>query len=81
MLEIFYCMETLDKVKTQKRYQIVGFCGNNQRILQRFFELGFTKGQMVKITAKSILKKVCLVEIRGYLLSVRTELLKSVVVK
>ncbi len=49
--------------------------------MRRFFELGLTVGEKVKIVATSLQKKVFLLEIRGYLLSVRASLLAKVVVK
>ena len=74
-------MTTLDKVKKNKSYKIVGFVGEPDAVLRRFMELGFSKGQTIKIVSSSLLKKVFLVEIRGYLLSVRTSLLSKVQVK
>lgn len=60
-------------------YKIVGF--EEGELLQRFWELGFTVGQKVKIVSMSILKKVFLLEIRGYILSVRASLLSCVKVE
>lgn len=74
-------METLDKVKIGKEYKIIGFDGEVDKVLCRFFELGFTIGQSVKIVSTSLQKKVFLVQIRGYLLSVRANLLSKVQVK
>lgn len=45
-------------------------------VRRRFFDLGFTHGQKVKKVRSSLLGKVILVEIRGYLLSVRSSLAK-----
>ena len=74
-------MMTLDKAKRGKNYQILGFTGGDSAILRRFFELGFIAGEHVKIVSTSLQKKVFLIEIRGYLLSVRTNLLSCVQVK
>ena len=74
-------METLDNAKIGKFYKIVGFDGQVDKVLRRFLELGFSVGQDVKIVSKSLQKKVFLVQIRGYLLSVRANLLKKVKVK
>jgi len=60
---------------------IDGFLGDIDKINQRLLELGFTQGQRVKIVAKSAMKKAVLLEIRGYLLSIRTSMLANVVVK
>lgn len=73
-------MITLDIAKQNKTYLIVGFNGNDS-LLRRFLELGFTVGQKVKVVSSSLLRKVFLVEIRGYLLSVRRELLNRIIVE
>lgn len=71
-------METLDKAKINKMYKICGFLGDCDGVLRRFFELGFSVGEHVRVVSKSLQKKVFLIEIRGYLLSVRAVLLKKV---
>ncbi len=79
-LDIYFCMITLDSVKKNQIYHIVGFNGDDN-LLRRFLELGFTVGQKVKVVSSSLMRKVFLVEIRGYLLSVRRELLNRIVVE
>lgn len=71
-------MTTLNKAKKMKIYKIVGFSANCDNVLRRFMELGFTVGERVKIVATSLQKKVFLIEIRGYLLSIRASLLDRV---
>lgn len=77
-------MITLDKAKRTKTYKIVGF-QNAQNVqvgvLRRFFELGFETGEKIKMLSTSLQRKVFLIEIRGYLLSVRTSLLACVQVE
>ena len=73
-------MTTLDKAKINKVYKIVGY-QNKDKILRRFLELGFTVGQKVKILSTSLKKRVFLIEVRGYLLSVRANLLERIVVE
>lgn len=72
-------MKTLDKVNINKTCRIVGY-GQNDRILRRLLELGFTLGQKVRIVSTSLQKKVFLVQIRGYLLSIRSEMLNRIIV-
>lgn len=72
-------MITLDKVKLKKEYKIEKFL-DRSTIVRRFLELGLTVGQKVKVVATSLQKKVFLIEVRGYLLSIRTSLLEKVVV-
>ena len=72
---------TLDKAKKGKSYTISGYLGECDGVSRRFFELGLSVGEKVKIVATSLQKKVFLLEIRGYLLSVRSALLSRVEVK
>ena len=74
-------MKTLDKMKKGETCKIVGFNGHFDRILRRFLELGLSRGQKVKIVSTSLQNKVVLIEIRGYILSVRRNLLDRVVVE
>ena len=74
-------MKTLDRAKKGEVCKIVGFNGQFDRILRRFLELGFSRGEKVKIVSTSLQNKVVLIEIRGYVLSVRKNLLDRVVVE
>ena len=78
---IIYYMLNLSEGKKNKVYTIVGYCEKKDKVSRRFMELGFSVGQKVKIVATSLQKKVFLIEIRGYLLSVRASLLAKVKVK
>lgn len=71
-------MTTLNQAKKMKLYKIVGFSSENDAVLRRFMELGFTIGEKVKIVSTSLQKKVFLIELRGYLLSVRAGLLSRI---
>ena len=74
-------MKTLDVAEKNRLYKIVDFSGEVDDVKRRLWELGFSRGQSVRVVEKSLLKKVSLIEIRGYLLSVRTALLSCVVVQ
>lgn len=78
---IEFCVKTLADALVGRKYKICGFDGQADKVLLRFFELGFLPGEEVKIVATSLQKKVCLIEIRGYVLSVRRSLLSKVQVK
>lgn len=79
--QIFYFMKTLNLAKPNKTYTIKNFDGKLDGVTRRFFELGFSRGEKVKIVSTSLQNKVCLIEIRGYLLSVRRSLLEKVVIE
>ena len=75
MLSLVSC----DFAKSYKICQIEKDCPSSVR--RRLFDLGFTKGQTVKKIQKSLLGKVILVEIRGYLLSIRSSIARSILVE
>ncbi len=70
-------MMSLCDGKVNKTYRVVGVNGQGKET-RRLLELGIIAGQPIKILNKSSLKKVYLVEIRGYLLSVKASILKLV---
>ena len=70
-------MMSLCDGKVNKTYRVVGVNGQGKEA-RRLLELGIIAGQPIKILNKSSLKKVFLVEVRGYLLSVRASILKLV---
>lgn len=74
-------MKTLDKAKKGDRLKIVGFVGQQDKVFRRFVELGFSRGEKVEVLHSSLANKVFLIEIRGYVLSVRRNLLERVVVE
>lgn len=74
-------MLTLDKIKKNQICKIVGFCGEFDGVLRRFLELGLSRGVKVKVVASSLQKKVLLLEVRGYVLSVRAKLLSKIEVE
>ena len=83
---ILFCMESaivkLCDCKVNKKYKIVGFLdGIEKGRLNRLLELGLTVGQDLKVDYFSMLKKVMLIEIRSFSLSLRKDIAKFVVVK
>ena len=62
-------------------YKIKDILGDNKKVIRRFLELGIIKGQAIKILNTSILKKVFLVEIRGYILSIKSDLISYIKVE
>lgn len=74
-------MTTLKDAQLNKLYKIKKVAGGDTKVIRRFLELGMLSEQVVKVINKSILKKVYLVEIRGYLLSIKTSLLDFIEVE
>lgn len=74
-------MMPLTSGKINVVYKIKDILGDNKKVIRRFLELGIIKGQAIKIVNTSILKKVFLVEIRGYILSIKSDLLSYIKVE
>ncbi len=73
-------MITLKEGAVNKSYRIVEVKGE-EKVVRRFMELGIFSGQKLYILNKSPLKKVFLVEIRGYVLSIKSTLLSGIMVE
>ena len=73
-------MHSLKEGKVNKSYRIVEVKGE-EKVVRRLFELGIFSGQKLYILNKSPLKKVFLVEIRGYVLSIKSTLLSGIMVE
>ncbi len=74
-------MMPLTSGKINVVYKIKDILGDNKKVIRRFLELGIIKGQAIKILNTSILKKVFLVEIRGYILSIKSDLISYIKVE
>lgn len=74
-------MLNLCDAKTNKQYVIEGFENLPTNILRRLCDLGLTKGQSVMVSSRSLLKKALLIQVRGYLLSLKADIAKGVKVK
>ena len=51
------------------------------KIKRRLLELGFTKGQKIKLLRKSLLGKAYLIEIRGYTLTLKKQIATFIEIK
>lgn len=68
-------MDNLINAKKEKYYKIKGISEYAPiKIKRRILELGFTRGQSVKVVRKSLLAKSYLVEIRGFTLTIRRDI-------
>ena len=74
-------MENLLQAKIGKPYRIAGFENAPVKIRRRLLELGLTKGQKIVLSRKSLLGKALLVDVRGYCLSLRSDVAKVVMVE
>ncbi|MBQ8844627.1 MAG: ferrous iron transport protein A [Clostridia bacterium] len=75
-------MENLTEIKINCYYKIKGFDKNLEyKICRRFCDFGITKGEKVRLKAKSLLRRVLLIEIRGYILSIKSSLAKYILVE
>lgn len=50
------------------------------KIKRRLLELGFTKGTKVKVHRKSLLGQAYMVELRGFILSMKKDILKYILI-
>lgn len=74
-------MFSLLQSEFDKFYTINSIHGLSTSLTRRLCELGFIKGQKIKLIKKSLLGKVFLVEIRGYILSLRRNIIASIYVE
>ena len=74
-------MLNLTQAKKNKSYVVAGFQNVPLKILRRLCDLGLTKGQSVCVVSKSLLKKALLIEVRGYLLSLKSDIAKGVIIE
>lgn len=49
------------------------------KIVRRLFDLGFTPNQSIKVIRKSLIGKTFLVEVRGYVLSMRSSVADAII--
>ncbi len=75
-------MIILSECNKHDKCQIVGFSDKlEKRDYLRLLELGLTVGQAIKVDYFSMLKKVMLIEVRGYCLSLRCNMAKYIMVE
>lgn len=75
-------MENLTNIKLNKYYKVSGFDKSlDYKICRRFCDFGITKGEKIKVKEKSLLRRVLLIEIRGYILSIKSSLARYILVE
>lgn len=74
-------MFSLEKAKVGVYHSIQGYEKSApKKMIRRLLELGLTKGQKVRIVRKSLFGKAYLIEVRGYVLSIRKALASFVLI-
>ncbi len=75
-------MKLLCDLKIGQRASINGINEKaSLKLRRRLLELGFTHGQVVKLDKKSLLSHAFLVELRGYVLSIKREIASLIMVE
>lgn len=75
-------METLYNCKKNKFFVVFSIKKDcSFAIKRRLLDLGFTKGQVVRKVKTSLLNKVVLIELRGYLLSLKSQIADFIVLE
>lgn len=75
-------MQRLSECKDKKYYSIVKIDKKlTEKIKRRLYDLGFIKGQKIRVVNKSLLKKAYMIEIRGYTLSLRDSIINAIFVE
>lgn len=71
-----------NKLQLNRFYKVLGFQNyQDEKIVRRLLELGFTKGTRFCIAHKSLLGKSVVVELRGYYLTMRSKFLDIIKVE
>lgn len=74
-------MENLLKAKLGVFYKINDITYNlGDNVKRRLLDLGFTKGEKIRVVGKSLLKKAYLIEIRGYTLTLKKDIVSCILV-
>ncbi len=74
-------MQNLTQAKLNSTFFICGYQNLTDKILRRLCDLGLTIGQRVRVRAKSLLKKALLIEIRGYELTIKSDIASGILIK
>lgn len=74
-------MDNLLSAKKGRYFVVQGIDKSSPvKIKRRVLELGFTKGQKVRVVRKSLLGETYLVELRGYILTIRKDIAKLILI-
>ena len=72
----------LSEIKRDSQAKVIGFSPNcSYKIKRRLLELGFFNGTMITLSQRSFLNEVLLVELNGYLISLRADIAKNIIVE
>lgn len=72
----------LNEINKKDVVKLIGFSQDiSLKIKRRLLELGFVKNTIITLSQKSFLNEVLLVELNGYLLSIRNDIAKNIIVE
>lgn len=72
----------LNEIDKKDVVKLIGFSQDiSLKIKRRLLELGFVKNTIITLSQKSFLNEVLLVELNGYLLSIRNDIAKNIIVE
>ena len=75
-------INTLNSLKINSKATIIGYDKSiDIKTKRRMLELGFVNGKTIMLGSKSFLGDVLLIEINGYLLSLRADIAKHILIK
>lgn len=75
-------MKNLSECKFNRSYIVEGFDKNlSFKVKRRLCDLGLLPGLSVFLVRRSVLGRAYLIELRGYMLSIRANIAKAVIVK
>ena len=74
-------IKTISNLKIGESGVIDKIVLNDQKLKRRLLELGFVKNTKIKVTNFSILNDVVLIEIMGYVISLRQRIASKIVLK
>lgn len=73
--------QTLAGIRSGEKCVILKVLPQNPKYQTRLLELGFTSGTQIGVLKKSVLGKTLLVKIRGYVIAIKQDLAKTIIVE
>ena len=77
----YFVEKNLCNIELNKKFKIEKILDSSFPIKRRLLELGFISGREIKVVGKSLTKQTILIEIEGYLLSLKCGVANMVIVR